>query len=199
VAPRLPTRPHRVALAVVSACAALHTVPAPSPVAAVSDPGAAIRTAGPIGDPVDARVPDTFPPAAPGTYAPPVDRPVRDPFRLPHGQYGPGNRGLEYATVRGDSVRAIGAGRVAFAGTVAGRLVVSVVHPDGRRSSLTGLASLLVSAGQMVARGTAVGTAAPGLHLGVREGTRYVDPAPLLSPVPRRAVLVPVEGAPAHG
>jgi murein DD-endopeptidase MepM/ murein hydrolase activator NlpD len=126
----------------------------------------------------------------------PVDRPVRDPFRLPAGQYGPGNRGLEYDTVTGDPVRAIGAGRVVFAGPVAGRLVLSVDHPDGRRSSLVGLASLRVAVGDLVARGTTVGAAASGLHLGLREGDRYVDPAPFLSSIRRRAVLVAVEPAP---
>lgn len=154
--------------------------------AAVSEPGALTRGDGPA----------TYPPVSPGTYVRPVDRPVLDPFRLPQGQYGPGNRGIEYDTSTGDPVRAIGAGRVAFAGQVAGRLVVSIVHPDGRRSSLVGLASISVRAGQLVARGTLVGTAAPNLHLGLREGQRYVDPAPFLSGGPRRAVLVPVDGGP---
>ncbi len=156
--------------------------------AAVSDPGAATRRADPDGG-------SEYPPVPPGTYVRPVDRAVLDPFRLPQGQYGPGNRGLEYDTLPGDPVRAIGAGQVTFAGQVAGRLVVSIVHPDGRRSSLVGLASLSVRAGELVARGTLVGTAAPQLHLGLREGERYVDPAPFLSDGPRRAVLVPVEGA----
>ena len=37
-----------------------------------------------------------------------------------------------------------------------------------------------------------LGLAAPGLHLGVREGDRYVDPALLFSARPRHARLVPV-------
>lgn len=133
-----------------------------------------------------------YPPVPPGTYRPPVARRVVDPFRLPEGTYRAGNRGLEYATVPGDPVVAVGAGRVAFAGAVGGRLVVSIDHPDGRRSTLTNLASLAVRRGDVVARGTPVGTALAGLHLGLREGRRYVDPAPFLAPAARRAVLVPL-------
>jgi hypothetical protein len=66
-----------------------------------------------------------------------------------------------------------------------------VLHPDGRRSSLTGLSVVLVSAGDQVVPGTRVALAAPGLHLGIREGDRYVDPALLFSVRPRHARLVP--------
>lgn len=133
-----------------------------------------------------------FVPVAPGEYRPPVDAPVVDPFRLDHGPFGPGNRGLEYGTRGGERVTAVGPGRVAFAGRVAGRLAVTVLHPDGRRSSLTRMAGLAVREGDLVARGSFLGTAGRLLHLGVREGDRYVDPAMLFSPVRRRAVLVPV-------
>ena len=126
-----------------------------------------------------------------GGHRPPVDAPVVDEFRLPDGHYGAGNRGLEYATTPGEPVRAIGAGEVTFAGAVAGRIAVSIRHADGRLSSLTGLASAVVRRGELVARGTVVGTAGALTHLGVREGTRYVDPAPLLCSGRRRAVLVP--------
>lgn len=127
----------------------------------------------------------------PGTYRPPVSLPVVDPFRPPAGPYGPGNRGLEYGAVGGEPVRAVAAGVVRFAGAVAGRLAVTVGHPDGRRSSLTGLAVVLVRAGDRVRQGDLVGLAAPGLHLGVREGDRYVDPAALFDAAPRHAWLVP--------
>lgn len=134
---------------------------------------------------------EAFAPPAPGTYSPPLDRPVRDPFRMEAGPYGAGNRGLEYDSRPGDLAWSIGAGRVVFAGPVAGRLAVTVQHPDGRRSSLTGLVSLAVAAGELVVRGQVLGVAGERLHLGVREGDRYVDPALLFSAVRRRAVLVP--------
>ncbi len=129
-------------------------------------------------------------------YSPPVDAAVVDPFRLPLGHYGPGNRGLEYRTVPGTPVRSIGAGRVVFAGLVAGRRVVSIDHPDGLRSSLVGLAVISVRAGHRVAIGDVVGSAGPTLHLGVRRDGRYLDPATLftrrgparLVPIPRRGL-----------
>lgn len=124
-------------------------------------------------------------------YTPPVRAAVVDPFRLPLGHYGPGNRGLEYRTVPGTPVRSIGDGTVVFAGLVAGRRVVSIDHPDGLRSSLVGLAVISVRAGRRVARGDVVGSAGPTLHLGVRRDGRYLDPATLFT---RRgpARLVPV-------
>lgn len=138
------------------------------------------------------------PPAAPGTsstagarYSPPVVAPVVDPFRAPTTPYGPGNRGLEYRPRSGTAVRAIGNGRVAFAGQVAGRLVVSVDHPDGLRSSLVGLAVLRVTVGDRVARGDVMGHAGGLLHLGVRRFGTYLDPATLFAE-PGPAILVPL-------
>lgn len=182
VAPRQ-RRARRLAALWLAVLGPAALVPCALPGAAAADAGSGSARPAP---------PGSFPPVAPGTYAPPVPRPVRDPFRLDAGPYGPGNRGLEYATRDGDLVRAIGAGRVAFAGPVAGRLALSVVHPDGRRSTLTGLRSLLVSVGELVARGTPVGRAGTGLHLGLLEGRRYVDPAPFVGAARRRAVLVPL-------
>ena len=61
-------------------------------------------------------------PTAPGpvvVYRPPVTAPILDPFRPPTTPYGPGNRGIEYATVPGTSVGAAADGVVVFAGPVA--------------------------------------------------------------------------------
>jgi len=114
-------------------------------------------------------------------YRPPAEAPVVDPFRAPAHTYGPGNRGLEYATRPGQPVHAVGEGRVAFAGPVAGRLVVSIDHPDGLRSSLTGLATVAVTRGATVVGGDVVGTAGSTLHLGVRRDGTYLDPASLFA------------------
>ena len=112
-------------------------------------------------------------------YRPPVDAPVLDPFRPPPQPWMPGNRGIEYATVPGTPVRAIGPGTVTFAGLVAGSRIVTVTHPDGLRSSYVGLAQVRVEVGDRVAAGAVVGLAADRLHLGVRRGRTYLDPASL--------------------
>jgi len=175
------SRPAPAALLVPVACLIALLAPA-APAGAVGDGGA--RTADP--EQVSWSRPE------PGTYRPPVSRRVRDPFRMEHGPYGAGNRGLEYATESGDVVGAIGAGRVSFAGPVAGRLAVTVLHPDGRRSSVTGLVRVDVAVGELVVRGRTLGVAGVSLHLGVREGDRYIDPATLFTAARRRAVLVPL-------
>lgn len=112
-------------------------------------------------------------------YVPPVDAEVVDGFRMDEGPYGPGNRGLEYGTVGGEPVVATADGVVTFVGMVAGRLVVSLRHADGRLSSLTHMSTVTVSVGDGVGRGEPVGTAAVGLHFGVRENGVYLDPASL--------------------
>jgi murein DD-endopeptidase MepM/ murein hydrolase activator NlpD len=115
----------------------------------------------------------------PRTYRPPVLAPVTDPFRPPPHPWLPGNRGLEYATVPGTRVGAIGPGRVVFAGPVAGSLHVTVRHPDGLRSSYSFLAVVRVAVGDRVEAGQVVGIAGARFHLGVRRGTTYLDPAAL--------------------
>lgn len=113
-------------------------------------------------------------------YQPPVDAPVIDPFRPPDQPWLAGNRGLEYDTAPGTVVRAIGSGLVVFAGPVAGRLYVTVLHGDGIRSSYSYLASIAVGRGDRVRGGQAVGvTSDVKFHLGARVGSTYIDPASL--------------------
>ncbi|WP_421120383.1 murein hydrolase activator EnvC family protein [Aquihabitans daechungensis] len=129
-------------------------------------------------------------------YRPPTDAPVRDPFRPPPQPWLPGNRGIEYDTTPGDVVTAIGPGVVSFAGPVAGRLVATVVHPDGLRSSFTQLAGLAVERGDRVEGGQVIGLASGPFHLGVRRGDRYLDPASLWGTAvgAGRVLLVPDRG-----
>lgn len=131
----------------------------------------------------------------PPPYRPPVDGPVIDPFRPPPGPYAAGNRGLEYATTPGAPVVAAGAGEVVFAGAVAGALHVTVLHPDGLRTSSSFLAAVVVARGQHVEAGEVIGIAGDRLHLGVRDpaGT-YLDPALLFAGRLHPTVhLVPLE------
>lgn len=135
-----------------------------------------------------------------GGYRPPTDRSIEDPFRRPLNPFASGNRGLEYSTSPGDPLRAIGDGVVTFAGRIAGRWYVTVLHPDGLRSSTSYLARLAVARGDVVSAGQILGWAGvANAHLGVRSGRLYLDPAVLFSlPRPRHAVLVrrrPVTGA----
>ncbi len=131
-------------------------------------------------------------PPGPVTYRAPVPGPVIDPYRPPSTPYGPGNRGIDYATTPGEPVGAVAEGEVTFAGAVGGGLHVVVLHADGVRTSLSFLAVVLVRRGQRVAAGQAVGRAGATLHLGARRGEAYLDPTSLLAgPSGGRAVLVP--------
>ncbi|MCU1356702.1 MAG: peptidase family protein [Acidimicrobiales bacterium] len=130
--------------------------------------------------------------AGPGTYRPPVSAPVADPFRPPPEPWLAGNRGIEYRTVPGTLVRAIGPGVVTFAGLVAGEVDLTIRHPDGLRSSYVDLASVRVRRGDRIDAGQVVGAATDRLHLGVRRGDTYLDPASLWGTrLAGRVVLVP--------
>ncbi|MEZ5322978.1 MAG: M23 family metallopeptidase [Microthrixaceae bacterium] len=129
-------------------------------------------------------------PAVRGAYRPPVSGPIERAFDVSQGPYGPGNRGIDYSTLPGEPVGAIGSGIIVFAGSVAGLRWVTVLHDDGLRSSYGPLAEISVARGEVVGPGAALGTAGVSLHLGVRRGDLYLDPATLFGG-PRRAHLVP--------
>ena len=86
-------------------------------------------------------------------------------------------------------------GVVAFAGPVAGRLVIVVNHPDGLRTTYDGVAALATSVGAVVRAGDVIGTAADRLHFGVRHGDTYLDPGLFLAVSCPRARLVPLTAA----
>ena len=110
-------------------------------------------------------------------YVWPVQGTVVDPFRPPEGPYGPGNRGLEFVTQPGSAFWAAAEGVVSFAGPVGGRLHVTVSHSDGLRVSYSGVASLGVRRGERVQQRQQLGTTGDRLHVGVRRGETYLDPA----------------------
>jgi murein DD-endopeptidase MepM/ murein hydrolase activator NlpD len=117
----------------------------------------------------------------PVTYQRPVDAPISDPFRAPATPYGPGNRGIEFDTAPGATVRAAAAGEVTFAGPVAGRRYVTVLHADGVRTAYGPLGRVAVGRGDAVTGGEAVGTTTGPLLWTARIGDVYVDPAVLLA------------------
>lgn len=125
-------------------------------------------------------------------HQPPVDGPVVDFFRPPASPFGPGNRGVDYATAPGAVVRASGDGEVVFAGPVGGRLHVVVRHADGIRTSYSFLASVTVRRGEAVTAGQEVGRSGSSLHFGARRGDAYFDPLTLFGGGGRgRVHLVP--------
>ena len=124
-------------------------------------------------------------------YSPPVDAPVSDPFRPPSTPYGPGNRGIEYATAAGTTVVAAADGTVRFAGVVGGRRWVTLNHADGVRTTYGPLAEFSVSAGDQVHQGDPLGTSVGPLLLTARLGDAYIDPASLFGQGPPRVHLVP--------
>jgi murein DD-endopeptidase MepM/ murein hydrolase activator NlpD len=136
------------------------------------------------------------PPAAASWAAPLPGPDVTRPFdELPH-RYAAGHRGVDLAGAPGTSVVAAGDGVVAFAGMVAGRPVVSVDHAGGLRTTYEPV-DPSVGAGQVVARGSPLGTLLAGhagcpvaacLHWGLRRGADYLDPLGLLAP-PRVRLL----------
>lgn len=127
----------------------------------------------------------------------PVD-PVRivEPYRAPAHDYAPGHRGIDLEVSAGAAVMAPAAGVVAFAGTVAGRPLVTVDHGDGFVTTLEPVTPS-VPVGAVIRRGDPVGTASTGghtppgaVHFGVREDGEYINPMTLVGTVPR-AVLLP--------
>ncbi|MBB1242078.1 peptidoglycan DD-metalloendopeptidase family protein [Streptomyces durbertensis] len=118
-----------------------------------------------------------------------------------------GHRGVDLAGAVGLPVRAVAAGRVRFAGPVAGRPVVSVELPGTGRPPLRVTyepVDAVVTAGQEVAAGQILGTLRAGpshcgeagagtrpcLHWGLRRGEHYLNPLWLVRP--HRPVLLPL-------
>ena len=108
-----------------------------------------------------------------------------------------GHRGVDLAASVGQPVRSMVAGQVVFAGLVAGKPVVSVALPDGRRVTYEPVRAQVavgdsVSAGELLGVVAAAGghCAVACLHVGLRTPTGYADPLSLLGRRP--AVLKPL-------
>lgn len=116
-------------------------------------------------------------------------RVVERAWEAPSSDYSAGHRGLDVPAPLGATAVAVADGTVAFAGAVGGRSVVTIDHGGGLVSTLDSVEPL-VSAGDEVGQGDAVGrvavghcpASAPCLHLGARVDGRYVDPMPYLPP-----------------
>ncbi|MFE9451109.1 murein hydrolase activator EnvC family protein [Streptomyces sp. NPDC006739] len=121
--------------------------------------------------------------------------------------YGPGHRGVDLAAPPGTAVRAVAAGRVSFAGRVAGRGVVSLELRGTDLRTTYEPVRASVGEGDEVVAGEVVGTVEPAgghcgpgcVHWGLLRGDTYLDPLSLLPPWllhagPSR--LLPVLGVP---
>ncbi len=142
-----------------------------------------------------AATPLAMPVPAGTCFAPPIDAPVTDPFRMPDCTYCPGNRGIEYGPTPGQSVHALAAGTVEFVGMVAGARWLVVLHDNGLRASYGRLGSSSLSRGDAVRAGQTVGTSTDQLYVGLRDGDRPVDPTPFIGRWRHRRRLVPIDGA----
>jgi len=118
----------------------------------------------------------------------------------PTSSYGAGHRGVDLRGASGQAVRSAGSGRVSYAGLLAGRGVVVVLHDGGLRTTYEPV-SAAVRVGQRVLAGAPLGTLATGhagcpgtcLHWGLLRGQAYLDPMSLLGHVGVR--LLPADGA----
>ena len=118
------------------------------------------------------------------------------PFVAPAHKYGPGHRGVDLDLLGDSLVQAPADGVAAFAGSVAGRGILTIDHGNGLVTTLEPV-DTAVEPGTPVRRGEAVATLAAGghaasgaLHFGVRLHGEYINPMLLLGGVPR-AVLLP--------
>ncbi|MFF7476486.1 peptidoglycan DD-metalloendopeptidase family protein [Streptomyces sp. NPDC008092] len=134
--------------------------------------------------------------------------PVLRGWEPPATVYGAGHRGVDLGAAPGEPVRAVAAGRVSYAGRVAGRGVVAVALAGTDLRTTYEPVTATVEKGQEVAAGEVVGTVEPGgahcgartcVHWGLLRGDGYLDPLLLLPPWllnagPSR--LLPVLGVP---
>ncbi|MFW0119702.1 M23 family metallopeptidase [Rothia sp. P5764] len=130
-------------------------------------------------------------------------------FEKPAAKWSAGHRGVDLALEADGKVLAPAAGTVVFSGTVVDRQVITLEHPDGRRSSFEPITDPLpvgatVAAGDPIARLDPLIQHCPEghcLHWGVREptstqstaahGMGYINPLLLLG-LEEPSILLPI-------
>jgi murein DD-endopeptidase MepM/ murein hydrolase activator NlpD len=128
-------------------------------------------------------------------YQQPVSASVVDPFRAPACAFCAGNRGLEYQPHVGAPVVAAAPGIVTFSGVVAGLRYLVIAQSDGRTATYGRLSVVRVAVGAAVRAGETVAATTERFYFGLRQGDRYVDPAPFLGIARYRPRLVPADGS----
>lgn len=145
------------------------------------------------------------PSAARASTAPDIEEPVGvwplvpepvvlERFAPPDKPWGPGHRGVDLLGRTGQWVRAARPGTIGYAGRLAGRGVVTVLHADGTRTTYEPVRAT-VEAGAQVPQGGAIGRLElvgshcfprACLHWGWRRGEVYLDPLDLVGAGPVR-------------
>ena len=129
-------------------------------------------------------------------WVPVVEAPIIDPFRPPACPWCAGNRGVEFGSEAGAVVRAPAPATVVFAGVVAGTPWITL--DTGTERITIGGVDAMVHVGDRVQRGQVLGVSTATVHVGVRRGDVYLDPARWLSASGYRARVVPDDGAAAR-
>jgi murein DD-endopeptidase MepM/ murein hydrolase activator NlpD len=185
-------------------CAVLMALPAT--VRAPTDPAIAVAGSGGASEPGVGAGASGAAAAGRLAYRPPVDGPltVARSFAPPATRYGAGHLGVDLRVRSGAEVHAAAAGRVSFAGQVAGRGVVVIEHADGISTEYEPL-RVSVPTGAVVPAGARLGEVhgvhrgcAPAdgcLHWGARRGGTYFDPLALLRPLGPVRLLPWTDGA----
>lgn len=111
------------------------------------------------------------------SYDLPVQGEITDFFRPPAHIGAQGNRGWEYTTLIGSQVKAAQSGVVHFAGQVAGNFYVSILHPDGIKTTYSFVSDIQVSKSEAVQKGQLIAlTTDRPFHFGVVKNDDYIDP-----------------------
>ncbi len=170
-------------------------------VASIAGSAAGSAAASVAGSPAESAAHSAAQPAArgPGWLWPLEPRPaVVRPFDPPDQPWASGHRGVDLRAEVGRAVRSPADGTVTFAGVLAGRGVVVVLHDHGLRSTFEPVEGG-PPVGTRVVAGATVGrvSAQPGhcipatcLHWGVLRGSSYLDPLSMLQWAP--VVLLPL-------
>ena len=109
---------------------------------------------------------------------------VQRSFAPPALAWASGHRGVDLVAKPGEAILAAASGTVAFAGSIAGKPVLSIDHGSVRTTYEPVVSTLRV--GERVALGQVIGKLGAGghcrdcLHWGLREGRNYLDPLRLL-------------------
>lgn len=115
----------------------------------------------------------------------PISGEVIQEFHPPERTFGSGHRGVDLAATPGAPIFAMHSGTVLFAGRIAGIPIISLSTNTGELRSTYQPADPLVTAGETVEQGQAIGHVANRridhcsdhcLHVGVRTDSQYFNP-----------------------